>query len=211
LGDLSQVQSVRIDPTHAFENRLIAYHQDQSVVAAYKMMRTRVSQRLRSNNWSSIAVTAPRTGEGKSLTAINLALSLASQPKQSVFLVDLDLRRHAVASYLGLEQHSHLLSFLRRQERLDQALVLLEDPPLYMLLNDTSVETSSEMLSSDDAIEMVQQLKELGGIVIYDLPPLFAADDFLAFSVLVRRCFEQICRCSGRLLLRDPDIRKSLT
>jgi Mrp family chromosome partitioning ATPase len=114
-----------------------------------------------------------------------LALSLASQPKQSVFLVDLDLRRHALASYLGLEQHSHLLSFLRRQESLDQALVLLEDKPLYMLLNDTSVETSSEMLSSDDAIEMVQQLKELGGIVIYDLPPLFAADDFLAFSVLV--------------------------
>ncbi len=85
---------------------------DQSALRAYKILRTRVLQRMVSNNWYSIAVTGSTTGEGKTLTAINLAMTLAQDVNTWVFLVDLDLQRPQIANYLGLEFDKGLGDYL---------------------------------------------------------------------------------------------------
>ena len=66
---------------------------DESALRAYKILRTRLLQTMRSQDMRTLVVTGPDVEQGKTLTAINLAFALAQDPATSVFLVDLDLRR----------------------------------------------------------------------------------------------------------------------
>jgi protein-tyrosine kinase len=179
--DLESVRRVEPAAGAAKKNRLICESMDPAAVGAYKMLRTQVSLRLRANSWTSIGVTAARPGEGKTLTAINLALSLAMNPDQHVFLVDFDLRRHCVTQYMGVSGASSLRDVLNGAP-LTEALVRYRDERVYGLLNEESFENSSEILASEEAAQLARQIKGLGGISIYDLPPLLSADDYLAFS-----------------------------
>ena len=75
---------------------------DTAALRAFKILRTRVLRRLDMHKWSSIAVSGMSVGEGKTLTAINLALALSQDVNTFVFLVDLDLQRPQIANYLGM-------------------------------------------------------------------------------------------------------------
>ncbi|TFH42069.1 MAG: hypothetical protein E4H01_14015, partial [Lysobacterales bacterium] len=92
-------QTAQTDKQVMEENRVVSEIDDESAIAAYKIMRTRVLQRMRSNNWRTLLVTSAGPGEGKTLTASNLALSISRDVNQSVLLVDLDFKRSRVAEY----------------------------------------------------------------------------------------------------------------
>jgi Mrp family chromosome partitioning ATPase len=66
---------------------------DVAALRAFKILRTRVLRRLDMHKWNSIAVSGMSVGEGKTMTAINLALALSQDVNTWVFLVDLDLQR----------------------------------------------------------------------------------------------------------------------
>src|SRR5687768_15915412 len=76
------------DPEVIEKNHVLLGVSDVSVTRAYKILRTRVLHRLAANNWRSIGITGTTAGEGKSLTAINLALALAQEVNTWVFLVE---------------------------------------------------------------------------------------------------------------------------
>jgi protein-tyrosine kinase len=179
--DLETVRRVVPEAGSERKNRLISESLDKSALRAYKMLRTQVSQRLTAHKWSSIGVTAAKAGEGKSLTAINLALTLAMNPDQHVFLVDFDLVRHSVSTYMGLSESGGLQSALQGTP-LSDALVRYKDERLYALLNNETMENSSEFLASEEVTRLIENLRRLGGVVIYDLPPVLAADDYLVIS-----------------------------
>ena len=96
-------QTAQTDSQVMEESRFVSEVEDRSATAAYKIMRTRVLQRMRSNNWRTLLVTSAGAGEGKTLTASNLALSISRDVNQSVLLVDLDLKRSRVAQYFGFD------------------------------------------------------------------------------------------------------------
>ena len=99
---LHHARAVALDPATLDANRIRGIYSSDAGAAAYKMLRTRVLQRMRSHGWHKLAVTSPRADAGKTLTAINLAISLSQEPNQEVILVDLDLRNPQVGEYLGL-------------------------------------------------------------------------------------------------------------
>src|SRR5215510_11748796 len=70
---------------------------------SFDMLRTQVLQSMNPKNWQFLAITSPTAGCGKTVTAINLALSIARQPELSALLIDMDLPKPAVAKYLGLD------------------------------------------------------------------------------------------------------------
>src|SRR5215831_5358831 len=70
--------------------------------ASYRMLRTRILQRVRSNRWTTVGVTSPSQGDGKSLTTLNLALSIAREGNSNVFLLDLDMRNPTLCNNLGV-------------------------------------------------------------------------------------------------------------
>src|SRR3990167_7769801 len=69
------------------ERRIVSGFDQGAFTDAYKILRTQVLQRLREKNWNSLAVTSPGINEGKTLTAVNLAIGLAMKVNYTVLLV----------------------------------------------------------------------------------------------------------------------------
>ncbi|MGH8495289.1 MAG: CpsD/CapB family tyrosine-protein kinase [Gammaproteobacteria bacterium] len=183
----SKAAVLSVDPDTLARHRIMTNSQENPARPSYKMLRTRLLQRMRTNGWTSLAVTAAGPGEGKTITAINLAISLAGEVNQRVFLVDLDLRRPNISGYLGIEPQFSLSDYLRGNATLDQILVNPGVDRLVVIPNETVFENSSEMLSSPKMTQLVDQLRvdDPSWMVIYDMPPLLVADDVLAFSPYV--------------------------
>ena len=86
----TKTRSIDIADELLQERRVVAGFDRGPFVESYKMLRTQVTRRLREENWNVLAVSSPGAGEGKTLTATNLAISLAMETTQTVLLVDAD-------------------------------------------------------------------------------------------------------------------------
>ena len=170
------------------ERRIISGQEQNSYMDAYRILRTQVLQRLKENSWNSLAITSPGVSEGKTLTAINLAISLAMEVDYTVLLVDADLRHPSVHNYFGLDTGYGLSEYLTDNKPIDELLVHPANIPRFIILpGGKSLTNSSEMLSSPKMVRLVEDLKTRypSRIVIFDLPPLLSAADALAFSPYV--------------------------
>jgi capsular exopolysaccharide synthesis family protein len=140
---------------------------------------------MRANNWQSLAITSPSEGCGKTLTAINLAISIAREVNQTVLLVDLDLRRPQIHRHFTDQDLPGISDYLVQDTPVAN---LLFNPKgverLVVLPGHTSVSHSSEMLSSPKMVRLVEELKTRypSRLVLLDMPPVLACDDVLAFS-----------------------------
>ncbi|WP_116809120.1 CpsD/CapB family tyrosine-protein kinase [Steroidobacter cummioxidans] len=187
-ANVRRFQPVTLDRGVLDDNNVISGMTDPAALRAYKILRTRVLRRLEANQWQSFAVTGATPGEGKTLTAINLAAALAYDSNTWVFVVDLDLQRPKVASYLGLT-NSHgergLADYLLGDATFEQ---IVYSPTgmerLAVVPNFQSIANASDMLTSPRMDELVQSLEaEMPRrIVIFDMPPVLASDDVLAFA-----------------------------
>jgi protein-tyrosine kinase len=166
------------------ENRILPQIADRAALRAYKIMRTRLLQRLGQNNLQTVAVTGTDTGQGKTLTAINLAIALAQDTNTSVFLVDLDLQRPMIGTYMGMTFKHGLGEYLTGEAELDQIIYSPGIERLAVIPNSTSFEHSSERLTGPRMRELESFLKAESPprIVIYDMPPLLLSDDVLTFA-----------------------------
>ena len=186
--ELDAVQRAEVDSSELKKNRLVTDDKAASN-AAYRMLRTRLLQRMRSNGWSTLAVTGMSPGEGKTTTSINLCLALARDVNTSVVLVDLDLRKPSIYSYFGLSPKYDFHDVLTGRVPLADALVrpdLDGGDRLALLLNANPYTNASEMITSPEMRRLVGNLKAgKGRIVVFDTPPMLLTDDVLAFSPLV--------------------------
>jgi Mrp family chromosome partitioning ATPase len=185
---ISNLNSIETSAPGNPESRVIlgAQH-DERVIAAYKMLRTRTLHRMRRNNWHVIGVTSPTQGDGKSLTALNLAISLAKEETLSVVMIELDLRRPSVCSHLGVDPARGLPDYLEGSAELESVLFRPEGSERLAVLPNTEVyQNSSEALGTPKLADLIDKLRgeEEGRVVICDLPPFLVTDDVLAFSPL---------------------------
>lgn len=151
---------------------------------AFKVLSTQVSQKLHANNWNTLAVTSPSEHEGKTLVAINLAISLAAEFHQTALLVDADLRRCRVRETFGLEPGPGLSDYLLSHTPVEQLLIHPGISGLVILPGGAPLLSSSELLGSRQMAELVKELKSRyrSRVVVFDLPPLLAGADVLAFA-----------------------------
>jgi protein-tyrosine kinase len=179
-----QFRSAPVDPDAMERHHVLLRVHDVAISRAYKILRTRVLRRLSANNWASLGITGIAAGEGKSLTAVNLALALAQDVNTWVTLVDLDLQRPQLGSYLGMTYEHGLTDFLTGQVELEQIVYDIGVKRLAVVPNATSVESSSELLSSPRMADFVNALESQSPrrVVVYDMPPLMVTDDVLAFA-----------------------------
>lgn len=170
------------------EMRVITAIETGEFTDSYKILRTQVLQRLRENQWNALAVTSPMSGEGKTLTAINLAISLAREVDYTVLLVDADLRSPSVHTYFGINPEKGLSDYLTDDVPLPQLLIHPSGIGRFVILpGGKPLENSSEMLNSPKMARLVEELKSRysSRIVLFDLPPLLSTADTLAFSPYV--------------------------
>lgn len=180
---------VSLDADILLKNRVIGNvtTDEGSGAASYKMLRTRMLHQTRTNDWIRIAVASARRNAGKTLTAINTAISLSSEPNQRVILVDLDLRKPTLAQTLGFRTEKGLSDYLLNKVRIEDIVVRTDLDRLLIVPNYARIAESSEMLSSAKMKEFVHIVSSPvnSSIVLFDLPPLLETDDLLAFSPLV--------------------------
>lgn len=186
VAQAHRFQVVALDEHALEENRILPRITDHAALRAYKILRTRLLRRLEANQWRSFAVTGVAPGEGKTLTAINLAIALAQDVSTWVSLVDLDLQRPRVAEYLGLNSRGGkgLSDYLLRDASFDSVMYNTSIDRLTVLPNFESLPQSSELLTSPRMLELMRSLEAETPrrIVVVDMPPLLAADDVLAFA-----------------------------
>ena len=184
----THTRTVDVEKSYLQEKRVISGIEQNSYTEAYKILRTQILQRLRENGWNSLAITSPGFNEGKTLTAINLAISIAMEVNYSVLLVDADLRNPSVHTYFGLSAGSGLSDYLTGDVPLSELLIHPADIPRFVILpGGKPLANSSEMLTSPKLVRLVEELKTRypSRIILFDLPPLLNAADALAFSPYV--------------------------
>ncbi len=168
--------------------RVITAVESGGFTDAYGILRTQVLQRLREKQWNALAVTSPGISEGKTLTAINLAISLAREVDYTVLLVDADLRNPGVHKYFGIHPERGLSDYLLGDVPLAELLIHPSGIGRFVILpGGKPLEHSSEMLNSPKMARLVDELKTRysSRIVLFDLPPLLSTADALAFSPYV--------------------------
>jgi capsular exopolysaccharide synthesis family protein len=193
-GSLSELQlkytqtaSFRVPHDELKRNKIVTGEEKSVSAAEYKMLRTRVSRRMKVNGWNTLAVTSPGQGEGKTLTSVNLAISMAMEIDQSVLLVDLDLRRPSVARYFNCNPPAGISDYFRLDVPIGDILFNPGIDRLVILPGSERVENSSEILSSPKMIQLIEEIKSRYSRrrIIFDLPPVLITDDALAFSPYV--------------------------
>ncbi|HEY0802985.1 MAG TPA: CpsD/CapB family tyrosine-protein kinase [Steroidobacteraceae bacterium] len=169
-------------------NRIINTTSPGPVSAAFRMLRTQVLQRMVENNWRSLAVFSPCRDEGKTTTAINLAVSLANDYLHTVLLVDFDLRHPTMAAKFGMNPRRGTDDLLRGEAGVQECLYHPAGfDRLVLLPARAAMENSSEALAGRRGRDLVAELRGRypDRILLFDLPPILEADDALAFAPLV--------------------------
>ena len=166
------------------QRRVMAAYDKGPFVDAVKILRTQVMHRLRENNWNVLGVTSPGHGEGKTLTAVNLAVSLAMETTQTVLLVDADLRNPSVHEVFGLKDCLGLADYLLDNQPVEDLLVHPGIGRFVLLPGGRAISNSTEILTSPKMVALVEEFKDRypSRIIIFDLPPLLHTADVLAFS-----------------------------
>lgn len=178
-----ETRVVELDPRHLEEHRIITMDTEDPNSISFDILRTQILAKMEANGWRTLAITSPTPGCGKTVVAINLALSIAKQTDYTALLVDFDLRRPQVASYLGLPREKDLADFLDGKIDLTEALVNPGIPRFVVLPNRRPMKNSTELLTSRKVKALVEDLRNRyeKRICIFDLPPLKSTDDAIAF------------------------------
>ena len=177
------IREVQLNPIHLESTRIVAHGAVNPHGRYYDMMRTQVLQEMDQNSWQFLAITSATAGCGKSVTACNLAMSIARLTERSVLLVDLDLQKPKVAEYLGLKSGNGLLSVLEDRSTLSDVIVQVNVGRTKMLVlpGEHCKSGSSELMASQTMSSMLQTIKRefRSRIVVFDMPPMLVGDDVI--------------------------------
>jgi protein-tyrosine kinase len=163
---------------------------DAAGAAAYRMLRTRILQRTRSNHWNTIGITSPGQGDGKSITAINLALAIAREGNNNVFLIDLDMRSPKLCAYLGVAPPRDINDYFAGDAGAEDVLFSIGIDNLSLAGTLTRTDHASELLATGRVEELFEYVRGVAPepLILVDLPPLLSTDDAIIVAPKVDAC-----------------------
>jgi non-specific protein-tyrosine kinase len=182
----SNSRKVKLNPQVLAENRCVGYQSDSPELEYYRVLRTHILQQT-GGHGNTVMVTSANPGEGKTLTAINLAFTFAREFKQTALLVDCDLRRQQIHERLGFASDKGLVDYLIKDAPFPDLMVWPGVEKLTVISGGTTVLDSSELLGSLGMKNLVADMKHRypERYVFFDAPPLLTSADSLAFAPLV--------------------------
>ena len=167
---------------------VIAPDQDKAAVEEYKKLKAMTIRLTKKDRFlNTLAITSGAPQEGKSLTSLNLALTLAQAHDHTVLLVDTDLRGPSIQAQLGIDAKYGLIHYLLDDVPLSEILAKTGLGKLVVLPAGGVVSDPVELLSSAKMSALMQELKGRypDRYVIYDTPPLltYAEAQVIAMQV----------------------------
>lgn len=196
-------RSIHLDLDQLARNRCVSMVPDTAQSEYYKVLRTNIMQRTRENNWKTIMITSVQPGEGKTLTAINLAAAFAKEFNQTVLLVDCDLRRQKIHQYLNFSSAKGIGDYLVNDCQLKDLIVWPNIEKMTIISGGKTISNSAELMGSPKMKTLVNEIKHRydDRYVIFDVPPIFGVADTIAFAPLVD-CILMVVE-EGRTSLKD--------
>ena len=174
---------VKLDVEFLRSNRLLVSPElDDDVTAdRYRLLNTRIRQRMAPRDWNKLGITSPAPREGKSLTSLNLAITASRENSEPVILVDADTRRPSICSYLGTEPPASLSDYLDGDAELADVMFTSPIYPGLHIIGNAQT-SSRNILSKNRLGQLFQEIEDEGASVIIDLPPVLLGDDVLLVS-----------------------------
>ena len=183
----TQTRILQTDDSKLHEHRVVTTFKPGPWLEAYKMLRTRSLQLMKSNGWSTLAVSGVTSQAGSSLVSVNLAISIAMELDQTVLLVDANLNNPMVHTMLDVEAKEGLGDYLLHDKPVNELLINPSIERMVILPAGKPMLNSTEMLRSPKMVGLVEELKNRypSRIIIFDMPPLLSQADALSFSPYV--------------------------
>ena len=171
--------------TPALHPLLVAAIAPHSTIAEeYRSLRARISHREETLPLRTLMVTSPSAGDGKSLTAANLALTMSQEFQRRVVLVDADFRGCAVHSLFGLSGTPGLAELVAGEATLDDVMVDLPDYRLTVIPAGRTPRFPTELLGSTAMRRVVDALRARFDRVLFDAPAVMPLADVGTFAPL---------------------------
>ncbi len=169
------------------KNKLVSCFNGNFFSDQYGILKAKILEKAKSEGINTILVTSPIKGEGKSLTAANLAVALAKEHSNTVLLVDADFRKPSLHKLFEINSQGGLSDYFINGTPLENLFVNPGVEKLLFLPEFLSVENSAEVISSSKMDDLVKELKERypDRYVIFDAPPLNGLSDSLILSKYV--------------------------
>ena len=195
-SELDMVATVSASPQALRRHRIVAAQsaglgrKAARAAEAFRMLRAQILSRLDAIGGRSLAVTSPQERDGKSIVALNLAITIAKHHERGAVLIDADLRRPSLHSYLGIRPPHDIADHLEGQVTLDACLLRPGMESLAVLLQSKPLRRSSELLASSRMQTLMGEVKRRfpTSIIVVDCPPLLATEDPLVIQQHVDGC-----------------------
>ena len=166
----------------------VSFELDFVTTEAYKLLRTKLQYSFADEKSCRVfAVSSAMAGEGKSITAVRLASSLAQLDKR-VLLIDCDMRRPTLAEKLDLKKYpglsEHLTGFLGLNDVIQICTINKSNTSFSVITAGNRPPNPVELMNSEKMRGCLQQLREQYDYIILDMPPVGEVSDALASSAL---------------------------
>jgi capsular exopolysaccharide synthesis family protein len=191
---------MQADPTTMAREHIITNRSGEAEASVYRALRGQVLQWLAKSGKRTLAVTSVESDEGRTLTAVNLALALAMDVNQTVLLVDADLRQPDVHKKFGIQPSHGLDDYLQGAASIETCLINPGIERLVLLPARKPMNNCAELLASPPMVQLTKELRDRyrDRVIIYDAPSLLAHGDAIGFLPHVE---------SVLLVVRDGSLR----
>lgn len=174
VGEVAAVGQVNVDP------HVVGITAVKSPIAEqYRMLKANFqSQRSMRGNPKTIVITSALNEEGKSITSLNLALTLSRDEQLKVLLIDADMRKSSINRWLGVgDAKTGLSTVLKNGGSLNGALMKLQSPGLTILPAGPMPEDPANLLESAAMKRLMASVRAQFDLVIIDAPPVLPVAD----------------------------------
>ncbi len=161
------------------DSRIVTYFDPKALISEqFKILRTNVLSSQKGKALKVLVITSSIHQEGKTVTSLNLGVTLAqSTKKPRVLLIDADMRRGRLAKYLGVDQPAGLSEVLVGQAEANQVMFNVDIDNLTFMTSGAVPHNPVELLDSDVMAGLIENLKKQFDHIIIDTPPIISVTD----------------------------------
>jgi len=162
------------------DQSIVALHDPRSSLAEqYRTLRTNLKS-LKQKKMKMFLISSAQEGEGKTVTAINLAYSFAHEKEKKVLLIDADLRRSNIAHYLGIQgEVPGFTDLLEETVSFDDAVIHTDYENLHLIVGHTNgtAPNAAELLDSRPMQKYLSEWRDEYDYIVFDSPPILPVTD----------------------------------
>lgn len=208
-----EIPEVPLNRGYLQSMRIISFDGMDNRARAFDLLRTQMLRTMDAKGWQFVGITSPTAGCGKTVTATNLALSMARLSERSVLLVDMDMHKPKVTEYLGVKTGPGLLSVLEGRVPLTKAVFEAScgRHKFLVLPGEVCFSGTSEWMMSQSMATLLQSIKRefRSRIVIFDLPPILIGDEVISIAPLLD-CMVMVTAIGSTTIADIKECRKHL-